>query len=110
MEISFNGSLHNISEADGRKLYFELAKHFGNAGRIGFNPRSMREFFEKYREKAARNIMMAVRASELPLTEDNVKSALAYAVAMNEPGLIAEVAFEAAEWAVAHAVLESIEE
>lgn len=75
-----------------------------------FGKHDMVKFYEKYQHKAAEHIMRATHASELPMSEENVKSALAYAVAMGEPGLISEVVFESTEWAIAYAALESIEE
>jgi hypothetical protein len=128
-----DGSTHEISAEEGKKLYYELAKQMNDHHVFNFNGRqvalttmevkhianyywehigkhSMVEYYKKYQHKAAEHIMRATHSSELPATEKNVKSAIAYAVAVGEPGLIAEVIFEGMEWAIAYAALESIED
>jgi hypothetical protein len=69
----------------------------------------MHDFYSHYQHTAAQNIQKAVGANHPPMTEDDVKLAVAMAITHYSPEVAAEVIFEAAEWETAYANLKSLE-
>ena len=69
----------------------------------------MKEFFTHYRHTAAQNIQTVVESVRAPMSEKDVKHAIATVLEHGTPEEVAEVLFEAMEWETAYANLESIE-
>ena len=69
----------------------------------------MHEFYSHYQHTAAEHIRKAVGAAMPPMTEEEVKEAVAMAITHCSPETAAEVIYEAAEWQTAYANLKSIE-
>lgn len=128
-----NGVAVEIAEDEIKRVWPDMAKrmhgshHFTVGGRTvmltvpemkeisryyweHFGKKSMLDFFEKYKHKAAENIRKALRMAEAPEEEADVKWAIAMALRHDDAALAGEVLFESMEFAVAHATLESIEE
>lgn len=69
----------------------------------------MKEFFTHYHHKAAKNIQTVVESVNAPMSEKDVKHAIATVLEHGSPEEVAEVLFEAMEWETAYANLKSIE-
>lgn len=136
MQVTINGTVHEITEDDARKLHMELAKHLHPAAgkhhtfMVGgrqiamtaaemkevadywwenHGKHSMQKFFQDYQARAADNIRKALGFHNPPADEKEVKSAIAQAFMDGDVDLIAEVVFEAMEWQTAYSNLENID-
>jgi hypothetical protein len=69
---------------------------------------SMEHYFTEMKAKAAENIRAAVNCTHELTDESEIKNALAYALAVGDADVIAEVIHEAAEWVNADSGLRSI--
>lgn len=101
-KFHINGSEVAISPEEMKKIADSWWENFGQEKMLGF--------FEKYQHQAAENIRNALGHCNIPTCEKEVKAAIAQAFCHGEPGLIAEVMFEAMEWCNAYIGLKSIEE
>lgn len=130
---TLDGTLHEIDAAEARRIYHEMHKHVAkpHTFRIGgvevamtademkavadawwehFGKSSMEKFWERHRDQAGENIRKALKCTEPPVTEDDVKGAISMALAPGYgSGVAGEVIFEAMEWQTAYSGLKSIE-
>ena len=72
-------------------------------------PHKTTHFFRDYQHTAADNIRKALGVEKLPVTEPEIKAAIAIAADVGDPDMIAEIVFEAMEWETAYAHLKSAE-
>lgn len=98
---SINGQEFEISHEEAHHIASQL-----------HNPNfktEMKEFYSHYQHTAAHNIQAVVEFPKPPMTEKEVKNAIAAVLTHGTPDEVAEVLFESVEWGTAYATLKSIE-